>query len=299
MLKNHHLSFSKNLKQKVFIQALLARGIAMQTKKKLSKISNKKPIYGYVRCEEKTCINKYKLLEVPKVLLGVQKCQICKNIMQKVKVNKNKEVIQNNKSKFRVIDYVYKNFDVKKFHKIIDTYKEGMVDEFCSLVLKCVKGYNPKYVKNYDEYEDDEDIFLEYLGDLLQTGEFFLKFKKDFKIEKYFISIVVEETLWNEAYILFSKINKKYRLILAHYGQHSGQDTIELMSTKNKFDLNETLKELNNYNQQYHDIDKETPKDEFDLNAPNFEVCEQFKIRDAYNVAKNLEYKIKPTINKK
>ena len=26
------------------------------------------------------------------------------------------------------------------------------------------------------EYEDDEDIFLEYLGDLLQTGEFFLKF---------------------------------------------------------------------------------------------------------------------------
>ena len=38
---------------------------------------------------------------------------------------------------------------------------------------------------------------------------FFLKFKKDFKIEKYFISIVVEETLWNEAYILFSKINKK------------------------------------------------------------------------------------------
>lgn len=271
----------------------------MKTKKKLSKISNKKPIYGYVRCEEKTCINKYKLLKVPKILIGIQQCQICKNIMQQVEVNKTTEVIQNNKSKSKAIYYINKNFDVKKFDKIIDTYKEDMVDEFCNFVLKCVKGYNPKNVRDNHGQEDEHGIFLEYLGELLKTGKFFLKFKKDFKIEKYFISIVVEETLWNEAYILFSKINKKYRLILAHYGQHSGQDTIELMSTKNKFDLNETLKELNNYNQQYHDIDKETPKDEFDLNAPNFEVCEQFKIRDAYNVAKNLEYKIKPTINKK
>ena len=261
------------------------------------KTLNKKTIYGYVRCEKKTCANKYKPLKVPKILIGKQKCQICKNIMQKVRLDRNAEVIHNKKSELRVIDYVYKNFDVKKFHKIIDTYKVGMLDEFCKLVLNCVDGINPEYVKEYYDLEDDDEIFLYYLGDLLQTGEFFLKFKKDFKIEKYFISIVVEDTLWNEAYILFSKIDKKYRLILAHYGAHSGQDHIELMSTKSKFDLNETLKELNNYNQQYHDIDKETPKGEFNLNAPDFKICKPFKVSDAHNVAKNLEYKIKPTIN--
>ena len=80
------------------------------------------------------------------------------------------------KKKLKVIDYVFKNFDIKKFHKIIDTYKEDMVDEFCNLVLKCVEEYNPKYVRTNDEHEDDEQIFLEYLGELLKTGEFFLLF---------------------------------------------------------------------------------------------------------------------------
>ena len=260
-------------------------------KKVLKKKLYIKPIYGFVRCEEKICLNKYKPLKVPKILIGKQKCQICKNIMQKDD-SKHIDAVYKlyDKSKLKVIDYVFKNFDLKKFHKIIDTYKEGMVDEFCNIVLKCVKKYNPKYIRTNDEHEDDEQIFLEYLGELLKTGEFFLKFKKYFKIEKYFDSIVVEDTLWNEAYIFFSKIDKKYRLILAHYGAHPGQDHIELISTKNKFDLNETLKELNNYNQQYHDIDKENPKGEYNLNAPDFKVCKPFKLFDAFNVAKNLEY---------
>ena len=47
------------------------------------KILNKKIIYGYVRCEKKTCVNKYKPLKVPKILIGKQKCQVCKNIMKK------------------------------------------------------------------------------------------------------------------------------------------------------------------------------------------------------------------------
>ena len=104
------------------------------------KSSNKKTIYGYVRCEKKTCANKYKPLKVPKILIGKQKCQICKNVMQKVRLDKNAEVIHNKKSELRVIDYVYKNFDVKKFHKIIDNYKVGMLNEFCKLVLNCVDG---------------------------------------------------------------------------------------------------------------------------------------------------------------
>ena len=77
------------------------------------KTLNKKTIYGYVRCEKKTCVNKYKPLKVPKILIGKQKCQICKKIMQKVRLDKNAEIIQNKKSELRVIDYVYKNFDIK------------------------------------------------------------------------------------------------------------------------------------------------------------------------------------------
>ena len=45
-------------------------------------VKKNKVIYGYVRCEKKICVNKYKPLKVPKILIGKQKCQICKNIMQ-------------------------------------------------------------------------------------------------------------------------------------------------------------------------------------------------------------------------
>ena len=81
------------------------------------KSSNKEVIYGHVRCEKKTCANKYKPLKVPKILIGKQKCQVCKNVMQKVRLDKNAEVIHNKKSEVRVIDYVYKNFDVKKIQR--------------------------------------------------------------------------------------------------------------------------------------------------------------------------------------
>ena len=64
------------------------------------KILNKKIIFGYVRCEKKTCVNKYKPLKVPKILIGKQKCQICKNIMMK--------------EDSKQIDAVYKLFDKSK-----------------------------------------------------------------------------------------------------------------------------------------------------------------------------------------
>ena len=62
-------------------------------------VIKKKPVYGYVRCETNHCVNNFKLLKVPKVLVGKQQCQICKNIMQKVKVDKNIEVVEKKKKK--------------------------------------------------------------------------------------------------------------------------------------------------------------------------------------------------------
>ena len=65
-------------------------------------IVKKKPIYEYVRCETKHCVNNFKLLKVPKILVGKQKCQICKNVMQNVKVDKNMEVVEKKKLKTKV-----------------------------------------------------------------------------------------------------------------------------------------------------------------------------------------------------
>ena len=62
-------------------------------------IVKNKPIYEYVRCETKHCVNNFKLLKVPKVLVGKQKCQICKNVMQNVKIDKNMEVVEKKKLK--------------------------------------------------------------------------------------------------------------------------------------------------------------------------------------------------------
>ena len=56
-------------------------------------VIKKEPIYGYVRCETNHCVNNFQLLKVPKVLVGKQQCQICKNVMLGVKVDKNIEVV--------------------------------------------------------------------------------------------------------------------------------------------------------------------------------------------------------------
>jgi hypothetical protein len=255
-------------------------------------IKKKQTKYKIVTCINKKCSNKFASLKIPDVLVGIQKCQICKNIMQSESYN-NKKITINNITRLKLNDYIYENFDVKKFHKLIDTYKSGMRDDFSNLILKCVKGFSFYNIRDQYGEKGNEDIFLEYFGALLQTGEFFLKFEESFKIEKYFISIVVKDTLWNEAYVLFSKNIKKYRLLLAHYGQHGGQDSIYLMSTKNKFVLKDTLEELNNFNQQYHNLDKETPKSKYNLDAPNFRVCKPFKLWDTFNSAKKLTYKNK------
>jgi len=55
----------------------------------MNKNSKNKIIYGYVRCETKHCANNFKILKVPKTLVGKQICQICKNVMFKVNVDKN------------------------------------------------------------------------------------------------------------------------------------------------------------------------------------------------------------------
>ena len=134
-------------------------------------IKKKQIKYKLVTCVNKECKNKFASLKIPEVLVGIQKCQICKNIMLSESLN-NKKITINNISRLKLIYYIYENFDIKKFHKVIDTYKNGMIDDFSNLILKCVKGFNFNNIRNQYGEKGDEDIFLEYIGALLPSGLF-------------------------------------------------------------------------------------------------------------------------------
>ena len=124
------------------------------------------------------------------------------------------------------IEHLYNNFNINKFLDLVTSYKDAIAGDFADLIIKCIDGYNEK--------NDEEELFKYYLEELLKTGEFFIKLKKYFIIKEYFISVVVEQFLWNEAYVLFCKKDKKYRLIIAHHGSHSGQDCIYILKTIDK-----------------------------------------------------------------
>ena len=109
------------------------------------------------------------------------------------------------------IDHFYKNLDIEKLISVLDNWKKPhllhfLVDE----ILKCVNGYN--------EINDDEEVFRTYLKDLLQSGELFLNLKEYFVINSYYTlelatSANHRNDSWNQVYILYCKIDKKYRLI--------------------------------------------------------------------------------------
>ena len=98
-----------------------------------------KTIYEYVRCEIKHCVNNFKLLKVPKILVGKQKCQICKNVMQNVKVDKNMEVVENKKTKNkRKIDHFYKNLNIDKLLNVLNNWKPELVYDLAEKITGCV-----------------------------------------------------------------------------------------------------------------------------------------------------------------
>ena len=172
----------------------------------MKKITLNKTIYKHVRCETKHCDNNFKLLKIPKILAGKQKCQICKYVMKTVKVNKDMEVIENKKTKNkRKITHFFKNLNINKLLSILNNWKPELVYDLAEKITECVKGYN--------EINDKEEHFKSYLAPLLSSGEFFLKLKPHFRIISCYDCIMYEDTLWNEAYVLYSSKDKKYRLI--------------------------------------------------------------------------------------
>ena len=110
----------------------------------------------------------FKLLKIPKILAGKQKCQICKYLMKKVKVNKDIEVVENKKTKNkRKITHFFKNLNINKLLNILNNWKPELVYDLAEKITKCVKGYN--------EINDEEEHFRNYLAPLIYSGEFFSK----------------------------------------------------------------------------------------------------------------------------
>ena len=134
------------------------------------------------------------------------------------------------------IDHFYKNLDIEKLISVLDNWKKPnllhfLVDE----ILKCVNGYN--------EINDDEEVFFRtYLKDLLQSGELFLNLKEYFVINSYYTlelatSANHRNDKWNQVYILYCKIDKKYRLIHIDCEDVRGEYLIYILDTITDHDI--------------------------------------------------------------
>ena len=75
----------RECKKKVSTEAVTCPNCGAPNPTIVTKTKKIKPNYGFVRCEKTFCNNRYKLLEIPKTLIGVQECQVCGNKMEKVK----------------------------------------------------------------------------------------------------------------------------------------------------------------------------------------------------------------------
>tara|TARA_B100000780_G_C20844765_1_gene335695 strand:- start:7 stop:621 length:615 start_codon:yes stop_codon:yes gene_type:complete len=110
------------------------------------------------------------------------------------------------------IDHCYEYFDTDKFIKFIDApiNKECDVNDFCGIVIECIDGYNHK--------TGIDEGFIDLLTDLIKSGEFFTKIKKDFSINDYYRMDITDDGMWmNEAYSLYCKRDKFHRLICFEY----------------------------------------------------------------------------------
>ena len=95
------------------------------------------------------------------------------------------------------IDHAYQNFDADKF---LNSLKEFESES----LLNFVTDHIIPSIKNYNEANDENGFFEQYVKDLVSTGEFFEKLKKSFEIVFKFENRL-KEGVWNTAYVLLFK----------------------------------------------------------------------------------------------
>ena len=90
--------------------------------------------------------------------------------MLKNKVNKNIEVVETKTTKGRrKINHFYKNLNINKLLNVLNNQKPELVYDLAEKIITCVKTYN--------DLNDTEEHFINYLAPLIYTGELFQKFK--------------------------------------------------------------------------------------------------------------------------
>ena len=130
------------------------------------------------------------------------------------------------------IDHAYQNFDADKF---LNSLKEFESES----LLNFVTDHIIPSIKNYNEANDENGFFEQYVKDLVSTGEFFEKLKKSFEIVFKFENRL-KEGVWNTAYVLLFK-KQKICLLLNFETVHSLADT-EIIFLLDKFNYNEKEK---------------------------------------------------------
>ncbi|MDC0396459.1 hypothetical protein OAM18_05670 [Candidatus Pelagibacter sp.] len=133
------------------------------------------------------------------------------------------------------IDHFYKNLDIEKLIGVLDNWtKPNLLHFLVDEVTKCVNGYN--------EINDEEVFFRTYLEDLLRSGELFINLKEYFSINSYLtLELATSENhsndIWNQVYILYSKVDKKYRLMHINCQNRPPKYFISILDTITQHDI--------------------------------------------------------------
>ena len=86
--------------QKAKVSYIDLRTNDLKKQKKKEKLIEDSKTHSYMRCGRSFCVSTYKILSIPKVLLGVQKCQGCGNVLDyKVSEKDALDAIENPRSK--------------------------------------------------------------------------------------------------------------------------------------------------------------------------------------------------------
>ena len=131
------------------------------------------------------------------------------------------------------IDHAYKNFNIDKFLKLLEDFKDTSTHQFINnIIIPSIDGYNSS---------DDGDLYFHmYLEQLVTTGELFYRLKNYFIINHFYENVIYEDGYWNEAFLLFCKKDKAYRLFNFEY-ERNNNDVIYLLDTIKSSTDNKTI----------------------------------------------------------
>ena len=172
------------------------------------------------------------------------------------------------------INHAYKNFDATKFLKSLEKFdselQRDLIDDF---IIPSIKGYN--------DVNDEDGFFSLYLKDLVATGEFFKKIKKQFEVGFLYHNSIYTDGYWNFAYVLFFKKAKKCILFNFEFERNGNDmayvvDRFSYEEKKNKLDFTYLKKKFNQHTKKIWD--KIYPKETWDQTYKKFDNPEYIQV---------------------